>query len=183
MVISSYCTGLIICVHLCQTVTHQSKGMWVIVDTWCVKCPLVWPSFSCFQLLASLDCVPVQDCQTFWEESTVWLHLLCTSGRRHLCRRHCLQNMRLREWVKDWIILWYITNCIYVLYIPIIAQKCEGAFYYEFTTSRVKVLQLHLFINIIIMMQCPHCEHEEYLLGTACGSLPVNFIINVRKAW
>ena len=151
-------------------------------DTWCVKCPLVWPSFSCSQLLASLDCVPVQD---FQEQSivNVWLQLLCTSGRWHPWRRHCVHKMRLREMMQDWIVLWCITTCVhvYALYIPnaYSAQKCYRRFYWEFTT--VKVPQL-LFIckkqcNNILYEQCagPNCDHEEYPLGTACGNLLMNF--------
>jgi len=82
------------------------------------------------------------------------------------------------------VVHYYLYVHVHVLYIPnaYSAQKCYRCFYWEFTTSRVKVPQLLLFIcikqyNHILYEQCtgPNCDHEEYPLGTACGNLLINF--------
>lgn len=68
----------------------------------------LWPSFSCSQLPTSWDCVRVWDWQEVWEQSTVRLQLLCSSGRGHQCRRYCVHNMRFKE------MNWHYYLCVYI---------------------------------------------------------------------
>ena len=56
----------------------------------------------------------------------ICLHLLCTSGKRHLCRRHCVLEMRL-ERLNCSVVLYYLNVC-YIFLIHILYRITVGAF-------------------------------------------------------
>ena len=97
----------------------------------CFACFIyLWPSFSCSQLPTSWDCVRVWDWQEVWEQSTVRLQLLCSSGRGHQCRRYCVHNMRFREMVQDELTLLFVCIHMYALDVLNVYTARKASFFY-----------------------------------------------------